>query len=113
MFLTAIYCFAIGVVANSYAYSDGQKYPTSSQEKFISDFSAKLFYHSSKSESSANNFNNLPDPKLKNPTAGFWATVKATEKLFETSFSQYTFFSRKILINSRKSDIIFPFHYFW
>ena len=113
VFLTAIYCFTIGVVTKSFAHSDFKNYPTSSQEKIISDFSIKLFCHTSQSESSVNNLNNLPAPNLKNSFTEFWGIVKATEQLIESEFSQYISNSRKILINHRKSDIIFPFHYFW
>jgi hypothetical protein len=113
VFLTAIYCFAIGVVTKSFAHSDFKDYPTSSQEKIISDFSTKLFCHTSQSESSVNNINNLPAPSFKNPFNGLWAITKTTEQLFETAFSQYTNISRNFLIQHRKTDIIFPFHYFW
>lgn len=109
VFLIAIYCFAISVITKSFAHSDFQNKQTSSQEKIISDFSTKLFCQTSQSESSVNNFNNLPTPNFKNS----FTVVKVTEQLFETEFSQYTFFSRNILTSYRKSDLIFPFHYFW
>ena len=111
--LTAIYCFAIGVVTKSLTYSDFQSHSTTPQEQYFSDFSTKLFCQTSQSESSVNNYNNLPVPSFKNPFSGLWAITKTTEQLFKTAFSQYTNISRNFLIQHRKSDIIFPFHYFW
>jgi len=113
VFLTAIYCFAIGVVTKSLAHSDFHSNTTTSQEQYFSDFSTKLFCHTSQSESSVNNYINQPVPSFKNPFNGLWTITKTTEQLFETAFSQYTNISRNFLIQHRKTDIIFPFHYFW
>lgn len=113
--LMTIYCFSIGVVTNSFTYSDfkSNQFP-SSQEKIVSDFSTNLFLHASQHENSVNNLNNFPAPTFKNHSHENWAIAKVTKHLFDTEFSQYiTFFSRNILINCRKSNIIFPFQYFW
>jgi len=112
-FLTAIYCFAISVVTKSLTHSDFHSNSTTSQEQYFSDFSTKLFCHTSQSESSTNNYINQPVPSFKNPFNGLWAIAKITEQIFETAFSQYTHISRNFLIQHRKTDIIFPFHYFW
>ncbi len=113
VFLTAIYCFSLGIVTKSFAHSDFQHESTVSQEKFIADLSLKQFCHTSQSESSINNYNKLPTPNFKNLFTGFWGIIKSSEQFFDAEFSQYKIFSRNNLINYRKSDIIFPFHYFW
>jgi hypothetical protein len=110
--LTAIYCFAIGAVNNPLSHSDFSN-STSYQEKAISDFSANLLYPTSQSESSVNNYNNLPAPSFKNSNNRLSAISNTSEQLFETAFSQYTNISRNFLIHNRKTDILFPFHYFW
>ena len=111
--LTAIYCIAIGAVNTSLIHSDISFNKSSSQEKVISYLSEKFFLHTSHSESSIKDYNNLPAPNFKNQFSGIWAILKANEQLFGSEFSRYTIFTRTILINHRKSDIIFPFHYFW
>ena len=111
--LTAIYCFAVGAVKESLTYSDFQSNSTTSQEQYFSDFSTKLFCLTSQTESSVSNINNLPAPNFKNSINELWTIAKTTEQLFETAFSQYTNISRNFLIQHRKTDIIFPFHYFW
>jgi len=112
-FLTTIYCFAIVVVIKSVTFSDFQGNSNTTQEQYFSEFSTKLFSHTLQSESSVNNTNNLPTPNFKNPFNGIWAITKTTERLFETAYSQYTNISKNFLIQYRKTDIIFPFHYFW
>lgn len=113
VFLTAIYCFAIGVVTQSLAHANFKDKSASSQEKIISEISSKLFYHTSQTESSLNSFNIFSFKNFKNPFIVFSPLVINTEELFCSEFSQYFSFSRNILIKYRKSDMIFPFHYFW
>jgi len=113
VFLTAIYCFAAGVVTESLTHSDFQSNPITAHERFFSDFTTKLFCHTSQSESSVNNYNKRPVSNFRNPFSGIWAVAETTERLFETAFSQYTNISRNFLIQHRKTSIIFPFHYFW
>lgn len=111
--LAAIYCFALCVITKSFDYSVFQDYSTSPKEEIIGDFSKKLFCHTSQSENTVSNNNNVPVPNFKSPLNGFWAIVYTTEQLTETEFYQYTNISKNFLIQHRKSDIIFPFHYFW
>jgi hypothetical protein len=111
-FLMVIYCLAIGVVTESRVYSEYNKSSTSSQEKFISDLSTKILQHTAQSESATNNLNNLPLPSSKSHFQGFDVLI-AIEQLFKGEFSQYTNFSKNILVKHRKADFIFPFHYFW
>lgn len=113
IFLTSIYCFTIGNATTSAAHSVFQDSLVASHETFISDLSTALFCNTLQSKNSVSNFNKLPTSNFKNRFAGFWVAFKATEQLFNTEFFQYTNFSSIILINHRKYDFIFPFHYFW
>ena len=100
----------IGIGTKSLIHSDIQ---TTKQEKYFSTIPTILSPHTSQSESSVNNFNNFPAPGFKNLFDGLWAITKTTEQFYEAVFSQYTSFSINFLIQHRKTDIIFPFHYFW
>lgn len=110
--LIAVYCLAIGGGTKSYALSNSGQKEVSSQEQFNICLSTKLFCHTFLFENAVNN-NSLPVPNLKNSFIDVWAITNSLEALFETIFSQYSRFSTNTLINHRKSDIIFPFHYFW
>lgn len=111
--LMIIYCFAIGIVRESRTQFDVQSNSSTSQEKFFSDISTTLFSHTTQFEGSISNFNNLPNPSFKNPFSGLWTITRCSEQLLLNTFAQYTNSSRNFLIQHRKTDIIFPFHYFW
>jgi len=113
LFLISIYVFAINVVAKTFFHNDVKTYPTSSQDIVISNYSSSLFCHTSQAESSVNNINNLPVLNFKNLFTSFLAIIKVTEQISEREFSQYSFVLKNFLIIHRKSDHIFPFHYFW
>jgi len=109
-----IYCFAISIVSKPLNHSDFRNDSSSSQEKYFSDFSTKFFCDTSQSENSVNNYNNLPSfLGFKSPFNELSIIIKITEQLLETAFYQYTNISINFLIEHRKTDIIFPFHYFW
>jgi hypothetical protein len=110
--LTVIYCFAVSVT-NLPISSDYGNHQNTEQERYLVTISNSLFCDTSQSESSVNSFNNFSLPNFKNPFSEQWATTKAREKSFETEFTQYLNFSLNFLIQHRKSNIIFPFHYFW
>lgn len=112
--LTAVYCFALHIATKSSAYPDfTNKNNASTSEKLTLDFSIKLFCHTSQYESLVNTVNDLPGSNYKNPFTGFAAVIDITEQLFHAKFYQYASLFWETLINNRKSDIIFPFHYFW
>jgi len=111
--LSAIYCFAIITATKSLESTSDQDFSSSTKEKVFSGFTTKLIAQSPQSETVVTNINQLPDLNLKNPFTGFGILVKETGELIETTFSQYTNLSRNFLVQYRKKDTIFPFHYFW
>lgn len=108
----AIYCAAIGGSVKSFSPSNFDQKEISSQENLEGYISTKLFCHTYLFEKAENN-TNLPVPNLKNSFIDVCGINKNLEAIFETIFSQHSDFSTNTLINHRKSDIIFPFHYFW
>ena len=111
--LTAIYCHGIGAVTKALSHIDSRQTSTASQEQLISDLSTKLFYHTTKSESSVSNYSSLPSKIVKTDFSGLWTSLKKPEKLYKSAFKQYTTLSTNLLIEHRKTALIFPFHYFW
>lgn len=108
--LTALYCFTIGIDTKSLIGSDIQ---TNNQENHCLTISTLFSPFTSETENSLHHFNNIPSPSFNNLLVGSWAITKTTERHYESIFSQYTGFSINFLIHHRKSDIMFPFHYFW
>ena len=65
------------------------------------------------SKTGINAFQHSPPSSLKNPTQTFSAFARMTGRLIFFKYSQYVFFSENIPFRFRKTDLIFPFHYFW
>ena len=110
---TAIYCFAIVLFSKSLAQSDVKYYPTSSAEQQISDLTPKLFCHTSNSESSVNYSNFNLSTNLKNVFTDFCERLLIIGQLIGSEISQYVIVMKSLLIELKKLDLIFPFHYFW
>jgi len=111
--LAAYYCLAIGGVAMPFVYFDIHSQPGSSQEIFVAELPGSLFSHTTQTENSLRIVHAFPVQTLINSGDGFFTITKATELLVENAFSQYSSKALGMMINERKSDLIFPFHYFW
>ena len=113
LFVTVVYFYAISYIQKNQSFSKVFESDNSSHEKYVQKLSPKALYHTSESENLSNYFNNLPTTNVKNSFSGFGITLKSIELFFNRKYLQYTLLSRSILINHRKSDLIFPFHYHW
>jgi hypothetical protein len=110
---TAIWFVVTGAAANlnDYpAYHDNHVFPHTSVTPGIA---TQLFFNATQAESEVNSFNNFPVPACKDPFSAPGAISKAIEQILNVSFAQYSRRSRDFPVHCRKSDIIFPFHYFW
>lgn len=112
--LVAALCYcAASVVGTRSLRADDLHNPGTAQEIYASTVSAHLFCHNKPSENSVKPFNSTTAPTCKTPFPGFCAILKLSERLFKSGYAQYAAFSAGFPLNFRKSDIIFPFHYFW
>lgn len=112
VFLVAIYCFAMGAVTEARASVDLNT-RSAVKEKVISELSQNLYGHHVTSEITVGNVVQLPSENAKNTLPLFVVPFKACKQRFEAQFSQYVSSSNNVLIHYRKSDFIYPFHYFW
>jgi len=113
LLLVALYLVAIGVSANSHASSAQQNSSQGQQQSSFSTTNAAVLYHTSQIEIAGVNTVVLASKNFKPQLEKLWALAIASETLFTTEQTQYAVFSSNLLINIRKSDLIFPFHYFW
>lgn len=74
---------------------------------------AQLLSNATQIEGFTTNFFNPTFPDFKTSWAGDRSRTKVTEALLNTRFLQYINTSKNLLVNYRKSDLIFPFHYYW
>ena len=112
LLLTAIYCYAIGTVNVSFVSADSKGTLHTEQEKYTLNVANQLFCPTSQTENSVSSPTQLPIPSLKKPFDPQWAAKKAAELLFGIEFYQYSRVSLNFLIECRKADLLFPFHYF-
>jgi len=112
VFLTAIYGFIIAFTAIP---SDQARAADilPSNDKGFEDYSTQHFYHTAPIESSISFFSGVPNSGFKNSFFDFYAVSTFTEQILLSEFTQYQSHFDNVLINQRKSDLIFPFHYFW
>jgi hypothetical protein len=113
LLLVAIYVFAIGVSARSYPPQGSHVSSSYQQQTSFSAVQSTLYDHTTQADISGYGVNILPIKEFKNQFEKLIAISSAFEFLIETESSQYTKFSINLLINYRKTDLIFPFHYFW
>lgn len=113
LLLAAIYCFAIGFASIAHATTETHQVQNDDQQEYFSEISESVICQVSFSESSIQFLNKFPKRAVKISFIGISPSLETTEQLIESEFSQYNGFSRNILTRFRKSDSIFPFHYFW
>lgn len=111
--LTAIYCLAVNTGTYSLINSDYISHQSSDQEQYLAPVSSGLFSHTAPVEKSVNIFHSFSVPDFNNQVDKLWSITQSTRKLLDAEFTQYCQFSVNFLIHFRKSDLIFPFHYFW
>jgi cytochrome c-type biogenesis protein CcmH/NrfF len=112
--LTAVYCFAVIHATYSLKKIDFRNHQTTEQEQYLATIAKGLYCHTSSSENAGSSLNNSSVSKTNNVFDELWSSVsESREQLFEAKFTQYCNFAINFLIKYRKTDIIFPFHYFW
>lgn len=112
--LTAIYCAAIGIVSESSASSHNEHGTSASLEKVTPVLSSKFVGEiSTPFVTPTLHFNSNAPVNIKCPSLSFASIVHSVEHQLESAFSQYDLFSINFPVKRRKTDIIFPFHYFW
>jgi hypothetical protein len=111
--LTVLYCVTISLAVDISQDSGFTVKKTSEKYKKDLSVSVKQFSNTAEAESLVNHFSNSNPTTLKDSDKGFSAIVKIRELFFANEFSQYIFTARNFLIKYGKTNIIFPFHYFW
>jgi hypothetical protein len=113
--MTLLYCFATAFCSGMALRSDAifSKTNRAEKESYSQSVSAKSFQHTVQTENSVTVCSHHSPVTVKNTYKEFSAANKAVEHVSVHTFSQYNFFSHKLLARLQNTDLIFPFHYFW
>jgi hypothetical protein len=112
--LVSVYCFGIYVHATTSPSFNQQVTENSNNQKANLEASSKTLYtHTQQFENLFSDVAERPLLDLKLQLSAFWNIAYTNSLRHKTTFKQYTTYLKTILIRHRKSDLIFPFHYFW
>ena len=113
--LISIYCFGVYIPINISLNTLAQTIELHKEQKvYITHTSKTLNPHTQQLENSFSDFSECAFPSFKLSNDAF-CTLSSypTSLLFRARYKQYKNHLKTILIRQRKSDLMFPFHYFW
>ncbi|MFB9052373.1 hypothetical protein ACFFVB_04705 [Formosa undariae] len=111
--LTVLYCYALFSVAQPLPQTFTYHSNHSEQQQKVSKVSKSLFSLTTEAENLRVSFSPSTGPFLKIPFFNSVWYPKISEHILTAQLSQYTKYHTNTLVNYRKNDSIFPFHYFW
>jgi hypothetical protein len=113
--IALLYCLFIGLYSGITFNGNAAftKQGSASKESYGYSVSAKSFQHTVQTENSLTVCNHSNPVTVKNTFKELSAVNTITEQVLVHTFSQYSFYSNKLLVRLQNTDIIFPFHYFW
>jgi hypothetical protein len=113
--LILLYCFVISFYNdNGYSYNISfaqQQQPQT--ESYQSVVTENLQHHIVPNETAFGAAHHVPPFSFKSQHLDFAGFAKGTSLVFLNTITQYSRFSKTLLINLNRAAIIFPFHYFW
>lgn len=111
--LAFFYCAAIEVSTTAQLNTKLIESFSSDQGIIYTEVSSFVSFQSPQIENITSSTGHSPVPSIKNNINPFGAIAFVNELFFNFTYSQYSYKSENFLIRFRKSDLIYPFHYFW
>lgn len=99
----------LAVASNTKLHSQKQDkaaitYAKHTADYFLQTTDGELFSKTASSQQSNTNHN---------PFSNLFILVKLWNQKLQTNYSQYNFYSKKLLVTFNRTDIFYPFHHFW
>jgi hypothetical protein len=113
--VAVFYCFAIETMP-LYAHDSTGDFPQEESAEKTSFFSLTSGHLTARPPSSQNSGNNNTQPVFADFNYfcnGLLAIIASKEPLFTSAYTQYSFCAINFLIEQKKSNLLYPFHYFW
>jgi hypothetical protein len=102
-------------ISNNRIFSDNKTISDASKQsdEDRSAVASILSKHSDQADIAVSVFSTAHPCPIRNFSSDYGAIVKAIQSLLLHSFSTYNFYYQHVLLRFQRTDIIFPFHYFW
>lgn len=113
VFFTTLYGFFIFLASGIQPVFSSASQAAKEKKNKEATVSISHFYPAGESESAENTFNFSVLPNFKIAFPNFWAITKTSEQFMANKFRQYAAVLKYFPIQFNKTDIIFPFQYFW
>ncbi len=113
--IALLYCLSIGLYSGIAFTGNAAfaKQGNAAAESYGHSVAAKSFQHTLQTENSITVCNHSNPVTVKNTYKEYFAANTLTEQTLVHTFSQYSFYSHKLLVRLQNTDLIFPFQYFW
>ena len=105
-----IYCLE---VISVYSYSSQNSVSFQNKESVVSSVSLNLLGSATNSENLFNVINSLIPVSGKDFFKSYSLKIITKQQVFANQFVQYSFSTKNFQTLFRKTDLIFPFNYFW
>ena len=113
--LILLYCFVISLY-NDYGYSYNVSFAQQQQpqtESYHAVVTENLQHHLVPNETAFGAVHHVPPFSFKSQHIDFTGFAKGTSLVFLNTITQYSRFTKTLVVNLNRAAIIFPFHYFW
>ena len=113
--LILLYCFVISFY-NDHGYSYNIAFAQQQQpqtESYHSVVTKNLQHHLVPNESAFGAVHHVSPFSFKSQHIDFAGFAKGTSLVFLNTVTQYSRFTKTLVVNLNRAAIIFPFHYFW
>lgn len=113
--LSLLCCLALCLCSSNVNAHDNacSKPDVSASKTCYSKFAIDIVCHTAQAENVVSIVTNTHPSSVKNSFKKFSYCAKIAAQLFLTTFYQYNFYSQNKADSLQRTDIIFPFHYFW
>ncbi|MAZ29347.1 MAG: hypothetical protein CL868_20025 [Cytophagaceae bacterium] len=93
----------------------GEEHASTSTDKgqFTYVKAMSVAVHPSEGETAFESLTQVPGNTGEDTSTTQWAFVRPADILIENALRQYDGFAVNLLVNHRKTDLLFPFHNFW